>query len=81
MPTTEVTAAQLGDGMGLPELMVLAELAASKGEARRLVQQGGVTVNDEKIADIGYTVTAEQFKDGQIIIKKGKKTFRKILLK
>ena len=81
MPTTEVTAAQLGDGMGLLELMVLAELAASKGEARRLVQQGGVTVNDEKIADIGYTVTAEQFKDGQIIIKKGKKTFRKILLK
>ena len=81
MPTTEVTAAQLGDGMGLLELMVLAELAASKGEARRLVQQGGVTVDEEKIADIGYTVTAEQFKDGQIIIKKGKKTFRKILLK
>ncbi len=81
MPTTEVTAAQLGDGMGLLELMVLAELAASKGEARRLVQQGGVTVDDEKIADIGYTVTADRFKDGQIIIKKGKKTFRKILLK
>ncbi len=81
MPTTEVTAAQLGDGMGLLELMVLAELAASKGEARRLVQQGGVTVDDQKIADIAYTVTAEQFKDGQIILKKGKKTFRKILLK
>ncbi len=81
MPTTEVTAAQLGDGMGLLELMVLAELAASKGEARRLVQQGGVTVDDQKIADIAYTVTAEQFKEGQIIIKKGKKTFRKILLK
>ena len=81
MPTTEVTAAQLGDGMGLLELMVLAELAASKGEARRLVQQGGVTIDDQKIADIAYTVTAEQFKDGQIIIKKGKKTFRKILLK
>ena len=81
MPTTEVTAAQLGDGMGLLELMVLAELAASKGEARRLVQQGGVTVDDQKIADIAYTITAEQFKDGQIIIKKGKKTFRKILLK
>ena len=81
MPTTEVTAAQLGNGMGLLELMVLAELAASKGEARRLMQQGGVTVDDQKIADIAYTVTAEQFKDGQIIIKKGKKTFRKILLK
>ena len=81
MPTTEVTAAQLGDGLGLLELMVLAELAASKGEARRLVQQGGVAVDDQKIADIAYTVTAEQFKDGQIIIKKGKKTFRKILLK
>ncbi len=81
MPTTEVTAAQLGDGMGLLDLMVLAELAASKGEARRLVQQGGVTVDDQKIADIAYTVTADQFRDGQIIIKKGKKTFRKILLK
>ncbi len=81
MPTTGVTAAQLGDGMGLLDLMVLAELAASKGEARRLVQQGGVTVDDQKIADIAYTVTADQFKDGQIIIKKGKKTFRKILLK
>ena len=81
MPTTEVTAALLGDGLGLLELIVLAELAASKGAARRLVQQGGVTVDDQKIADIAYTITAEQFKDGQIIIKKGKKTFRKILLK
>ena len=80
MPTTTLSADQLGDGMGLMDLMVLTGLTASKGEARRLIQQGGVTVNDEKVTDFAFTVTADLFKDGQIILKKGKKTFHKVCL-
>ena len=81
MPTSEVTAEQVGDGLGLLDLMVLTGLAASKSEARRLVQQGGVALDEEKVTDPACMVTPAQFHDGQLIVKKGKKTFRKILLK
>lgn len=81
MPTSEVTAEQVGDGLGLLDLLVLTGLAASKSEARRLVQQGGVALDEEKVTDPACMVTPAQFHDGQLIVKKGKKTFRKILLK
>ncbi len=80
MPTTTLTKEQLGEGLGLLEVMVMAELAASKGEARRLVQQGGVSIDGEKIADVEHTVSPADFQDGQLILKKGKKTFRKLIL-
>ena len=66
--------------VGLLDLMVMAGLTPSKGEARRLVQQGGVSVGEEKIADAQHRVSLDAFKDGFIIIKKGKKTFHKITL-
>jgi len=81
MPTTAITAADLTDGaIGILSLMVKSGLAASNGEVRRLVQQGGVSVDDVKVTDPATTFTAEDFKDGQIVIKKGKKTFHKITL-
>ncbi len=80
MPTTEMDAAKFEEGIGLLALLTEVGLTASNGEARRLVQQGGVTMNDEKITDFRYTVTANDFKDGELILKKGKKKFHRITL-
>ena len=80
MPTTEITADQLADGkMGILTLMVTCKLTASNGEARRLVQQGGVLINDEKITDPTYGITEDMLKAG-VKIKKGKKVFHKAVL-
>ena len=82
MPTTEITADKLTDGkIGILDLMMACSLIPSKGEGRRLVQQGGVAVNDKKVTDVAYAVTAEDFANGDIIIKKGKKVFHKVVLK
>ena len=61
-------------------MMVKANLAASNGEARRLVQQGGVSINDEKITDPAYSLEISDF-DNEIILKKGKKIFNKYIVK
>ena len=61
-------------------LLVKCGLAASKGEARRLVQQGGVSVNDEKVGAIETTFGCEQFTGDGVVIKKGKKVFHKAVL-
>ena len=80
MPTTEITAEQLADGkIGILNLMVACRLATSNGEARRLVQQGGVFVNDEKVPDHTFAVTEQMLKDG-VKIRKGKKVFHKAVL-
>ena len=61
--------------------MQKAGLIASKGEGRRLVQQGGVSVDDVKVTDIVKTCAAADFEKGHVIIKKGKKVFHKVVLK
>ncbi len=77
MPTTELTADQLTDGtMNILDMMMAAKLIPTKSEGRRLVQQGGVSVNGEKVTD----PTAMIAVDGEVIIKKGKKVFHKIVL-
>ena len=80
MPTTEVTSAELSEGMTILDILVKASLASSKGEARRLVQQGGVSLNGEKVTDIAFAVTEAAFTDGEATIKKGKKVFHRIVL-
>ena len=78
MPTAVISSAELEDGsMGLLNILVKAELAPSVSEARRLVQQGGITVNDEKISDPKARISLS----GEVIIRKGKKAFRKIIVK
>ena len=78
MPTTELTNDDFGGGsIDVLTLLVKCGLAASKGEARRLVQQGGVTVNDEKVTAIETTFGCEQFTGDGVVIKKGKKVFHK----
>ncbi len=80
MPTTELDAATVGEGMMILDLMAACKLVQSKGEARRLVQQGGVTVNDEKVQSADMLISAEMLKDG-VKIRKGKKVFHKAILK
>ncbi len=81
MPTTELTNDDFGGGsIDVLTLLVKCGLAASKGEARRLVQQGGVSINDEKVAAIETTFGCEQFTGDGVVIKKGKKVFHKAVL-
>lgn len=80
MPTTNLEASQLVDGgMGLLDLMVACGLTASKGEARRLVEQGGVVVDDEKVTDIGMRLDEERLRKG-VVVRKGKKVYHKAML-
>jgi len=80
MPTTEIPADKLTDGkIGILNLMVACSLASSNKEARRLVEQGGVFVNDEKVGAASFTVSAEQLREG-VKIRKGKKVFHKAVL-
>lgn len=81
MPTTEITEEDLTEnGVGVLGLLCKAGLTASNGEARRLVVQGGISVNDEKVSDPKKTVSREELLKG-IVIKKGKKIFHKVILK
>lgn len=79
IPTTTYPKAELDEGKDILTLLVDAELAKSRGEARRLVQQNGVSVNGEKVAEIDATFTTDDYnEDGVILIKKGKKVFHQI---
>ena len=80
MPTTEITADKLADGkIGILNLMVTCGLAPSNKQARQLVEQGGVFVNDEKVPAPQFAVTEEMLKEG-VKIRKGKKVFHKAVL-
>ena len=80
MPSTEIPLSALTDGkINIADLLVMCKLTASKGEAKRLIQQGGVTVNGEKINSFEYSVDKNALADG-VKIKKGKKVFHKALL-
>ena len=78
MPTAEVTDVS-ETGMGVMDMLVTSKLASSKSEARRLIQQGGLTIDGEKIGSIDYVVTKESLANG-IKVRKGKKVFVKVVM-
>ena len=81
MPATALTAADLTDGaIGIMDLMLKCGLVPSKGEARRLIQQGGVEAAGEKVRDLGTSFTADQLGGEGLVIKKGKKVFHRAYL-
>ena len=80
MPTTELSKEEMGEEIGLLDLLVLTKLAASKGEARRLIDQGGISINGEKISDVNLRLKQADLAE-PIKIKKGKKAFHKVVLK
>ena len=82
MPTLELTAADFADGdLDILALLVKSELAPSRSDARRAVQQGGVSVADKKVTDIQTTYGADSFGADGLVVKRGKKKFVKIVVK
>ena len=76
MPTVE-----LGDNKNISiiDAIILTGIAPSKGQARTLINQGGISLNDNKISDVNYILSNDDFKDGYAILKKGKKVFFKLV--
>ena len=80
-PTVELAEADLQDGaIDILTVLVKAELVPSRSEARRAVEQGGVTVNDEKITNLRHSFSLSDLKDG-ILVRRGKKSFKKVVIK
>jgi len=80
-PTVEIAESDLQDGaIDILSVLVKAELVPSRSEARRAVEQGGVSVNDEKITNLRHSFTAADLKDG-ILVRRGKKNFKKVVIK
>ena len=80
MPHTEITEEYLNEDKTILDLLTTAGLTKSNGEGRRLIKQGGVSLNDEKVEDFFLPITKELFEDGKLTIRKGKKTFHQIRL-
>lgn len=78
MPSTKISRDDLGKS--ILDIMLLAKLIPSKGEGRRLVQQGGVSIDGNKVTDFNLAVTEDMFNSNELMIKKGKKVFHKIIL-
>ena len=81
MPTTAISKDAFTDGkISVPDLLVLTKLAPSKGEAKRLIEQGGIAIDDVKVDNFTVSVNIDAFSKGSIIIKKGKKVYHKVIL-
>ncbi len=78
IPGINIKAQDLGDGLPILAFLELVELAHSRSEARRLVQQGGIQIEGEKITDIKYEIKRSDFTDGALLVKKGKKIYRQV---
>jgi len=81
VPTTILTREQVSGGIGILDLMLLASLISSKGEGRRLITQGGVSVNGNKVDDIFLTLEEKDFVDEKMMIRKGKKIYHQFIIK
>ena len=81
MPSTVLDSALFADGeASVLDILVAAKLAPSKGEARRLIQQGGISIDDKKVEDIGAKIATSALSEKPMIIRKGKKVYHKISL-
>lgn len=78
MPSASVSAEKIENGVNILDLLLEVKLIPSKGEGRRLIQQNGLSVNNEKVTDISAVIDDSYFENGEMIVKKGKKTFLKI---
>ena len=82
MPATELSADKFENGkIGAISLLVACGLCPSNGEARRLIQQGGMAVNDQKVTDVAASFDQSDFQGEGVVIKKGKKVFHRAFVK
>lgn len=80
-PEFEITKAEADAGIGLLDLLVKSKLTSSKGEARKLIEGGGIALNGEKVSNTTLILKTADFDDGSILLKKGKKSFVKVVIK
>lgn len=80
MPSAEISKSEIESGINVLDMLVNVKLCPSKSEARRLIQQNGLSINGEKVSGVDTIINSEYFKDGEMIVKKGKKTFLKLIL-
>lgn len=80
-PTTELSKAEFENGMDILTLLTTIKLAPSRAEGRRLVQQGGIRVAEQKVESIDHKVTLDNFSNNELLVQKGKKVFHNVVLK
>ena len=81
VPTVEIELSEIEKGVSIVDLMLSTDIIQSKSDGRRLIKQGGIYVNDERIENIEYVVKKEDFEENFIMIRKGKKKYYKVILK
>jgi len=81
IPFTEFDKSEFEEGIGILDLLTRTGLTKSNSEGRRLVEQNGISIDDVKITDIGKIITLEDFKDGKLMIRKGKKVYYQVRIK
>ncbi len=79
-PTTEISGAEMQQGINILDLLLKTGLTASRGEGRRLVQQGGLYIGEERVKDTDLVITEKSFSDGTLILRKGKKVYHLVKL-
>ena len=81
VPTTEITADEFRENSNILDLLHSIGFISSKGEGRRLITQGGLYVNDERVESIEHQLTREDLRDGSLLVRRGKKTYHRIVVK
>lgn len=79
-PTTEISGAEMQQGINILDLLMKTGLTTSRGEGRRLVQQGGLYIGEERVNDTDLVITEESFSDGTLLLRKGKKVYHLVKL-
>jgi len=80
LPTTEVDSVRLEEGINVIEMFVEANLGNTKSEVRRLIQQGGASVNGERVPDINLMINTDHLDDGTILLRAGKKRYHRVVV-
>lgn len=80
-PEFELSTSELGDGLNITDILAMTKLTASKSEARRMIQGGAITMKGEKVTSFDLVITASDFENGSLLLKKGKKSYIKVVLK
>jgi tyrosyl-tRNA synthetase len=78
MPTTEIALQEISEGISIIDLLLKAKLITSKGEGRRLIEQGGIYVNDNRVEGFDRVINKEDLVNNELIIKKGKKVYHRV---
>ena len=80
IPTVMISRDLIGQGIRIIDLLASTGLVPSKGEGRRLIQQGGLSINDNRVDSVDLIITESDFSDNEIMVRKGKKSFHRVVL-